>query len=76
MRELDNESEVGYRRLFVLLRREGEPSGINRIYRLNRDEELTVLNVTDDVTRECMAAIPDTSISGRRVARGLTARIE
>ena len=24
----------GYRRLFILLRREGEPSGINRIYRL------------------------------------------
>ena len=23
----------GYRRLFVLLRREGEPSGINRLYR-------------------------------------------
>jgi len=26
----------------------------------------------DDVTRECLAAIPDTSISGRRVARELT----
>ena len=31
LRKLANE-----RRLFVLLRREGEPSGINRIYRLNR----------------------------------------
>ena len=30
-----------------------------------------VLNVVDDVTRECLAAIPDTSISGRRVAREL-----
>src|SRR6056297_240662 len=28
------------------------------------------------VTRECLAAIPDTSISGRRVARELTALIE
>lgn len=28
----------GYRRLFVLLRREGEPSGKNRIYRLYREE--------------------------------------
>jgi hypothetical protein len=28
----------GYRRLFVLLRREGEPSGVNRIYRLYREE--------------------------------------
>jgi len=27
------------------------------------------------VTRECLAAIPDTSISGRRVARELTALI-
>ena len=35
-----------------------------------------VLNVVDDVTRECLAAMPDTSISGRRVARELTALIE
>jgi hypothetical protein len=32
----------GYRRLFVLLRREGEPSGKNRIYRLYREEGLRV----------------------------------
>ena len=31
-----------------------------------------ILNVVDDVTRECLAAIPDTSISGRRVAQELT----
>src|ERR1700678_2479141 len=109
----------GYRRLFILLRQNGEPSGINRIYRLYREEGLTVrkrrarrraagtrapipveaianarwsldfvhdqlacgrrfriLNIVDDVTRECLAAIPDTSISGRRVARDLTALIE
>ena len=30
-----------------------------------------VLNIVDDVTRECLAAVPDTSISGRRVAREL-----
>ena len=35
-----------------------------------------MLNVVDDVTRECLAAIPDTSISGRRLARELTALIE
>jgi putative transposase len=35
-----------------------------------------ILNVVDDVTRECLAAIPDTSISGRRVARELTVLIE
>jgi hypothetical protein len=29
------------------------------------------LNIVDDVTRECLAAIPDTSISGRRVTREL-----
>ena len=121
LRDLANERRrFGYRRLFVLLRREGEPSGINRIYRLYREEGLTVrkrkarrkavgtraapilaearanarwsldfvhdqfangqrfrvLNVVDDVTRECLSAIPDTSISGRRVARELTALIE
>ncbi|PTQ13829.1 IS3 family transposase [Sphingomonas oleivorans] len=108
----------GYRRLFVLLRRDGEPSGKNRIYRLYREEGLTVrkrrarrravgtrapllveakanarwsldfvhdqlacgrrfriLNIVDDVTRECLAAIADTSISGRRVARELSALI-
>ena len=31
-----------------------------------------VLNVVDDVTRECLAAVPDTSISGHRVLRELT----
>jgi len=116
LRELANERRrFGYRRLFILLRREGEPSGINRIYRLYREEGLTVrkrrarrravgtrapilvevrpnarwsldfvhdqfacgrrfrvLNIVDDVTRECLAAIADTSISGRRVARELT----
>ncbi|WP_236736251.1 IS3 family transposase [Agrobacterium tumefaciens] len=120
LRELANERRrFGYRRLFVLLRREGEPSGVNRIYRLYREEGLSVrkrkarrravgtrapilveakanarwsldfvhdqfacgrrfrvLNIVDDVTRECLAAIPDTSISGRRVARELTMLIE
>jgi transposase InsO family protein len=35
-----------------------------------------ILNVVDDVTRECLAVIPDTSISGRRVARELTTLIK
>jgi transposase InsO family protein len=117
LRELANaRRRFGYRRLFVLLRREGETSGLNRVYRLYREEGLTVrkrqarrravgtrapilveakanarwsldfvhdqfangrrfwiLNIVDDVTRECLAAIPDTSISGKRVARELTA---
>jgi transposase InsO family protein len=116
LRDLANERRrFGYRRLFILLRREGEPSGINRIYRLYREEGLAVrkrkarrravgtrapilvaarpnarwsldfvhdqladgrrfriLNIVDDVTRECLAAVPDTSISGVRVARELT----
>ena len=39
LRDLANERRrFGYRRLFVLLRREGEPSGINRIYRLYRED--------------------------------------
>ena len=116
LRDLANERKrFGYRRLFILLRREGEASGVNRIHRLYREEGLAVrkrrvrrraigirapivveakanarwsldfvhdqlangrrfrvLNIVDDVTRECLAAIPDTSISGRRVARELT----
>jgi transposase InsO family protein len=120
LRELANQRRrFGYRRLFILLRADGEPSGINRIYRLYREEGLAmrkrrsrrkaigtrapilveakpnarwsldfvhdqlacgrrfrILNIVDDVTRECLAAIPDTSISGRRVARELTALIE
>jgi len=120
LRDLANERRrFGYRRLFILLRREGEPSGINRIYRLYREEGLGVrkrkgrkraigvrapilvearpnarwsldfvhdqmangrkfriLNITDDVTHECLGSIPDTSISGHRVARELTAIIE
>jgi len=115
LRDLANERRrFGYRRLFILLRREGEASGVNGIYHLYREEGLTVrkrrarrravgtrapilveakpnarwsldfehdrfacgrwfrvLNIVDDVTRECLA-IPDTSISGRRVARELT----
>ena len=31
-----------------------------------------VLNIVDDVTRECLRAVPDTSISGRRVVRELS----
>lgn len=105
----------GYRRLFILLQREGERSSLNRIHRLYKEEGLAVrrrkgrrkaigtrapilviakpnarwsldfvhdqmtdgrrfriLNIVDDVTRECLAAVPDTSISGRRVARELT----
>ena len=34
-----------------------------------------VLNVVDEVTRECLGAIPDTSISGKRVARELDALV-
>jgi putative transposase len=119
LRDLANQRRrFGYRRLFILLRDQGEPSGINRIYRLYREEGLTVrkrkarrravgtrtpilveakvnarwsldfvhdqfalgrrfriLNIVDDVTRECLAAIPDTSISGKRVARELTGLI-
>lgn len=120
LRDLANERRrFGYRRLFILLRREGEASGVNRIYRLYREEGLLVrkrkarrkaigtrapilveakanarwsldfvhdqfangrrfriLNVVDDVTKECLGAIPDTSISGKRVVRELMAIIE
>ena len=43
LRDLANERRrFGYRRLFILLRREGEPSGVNRIHRLYREEGLSV----------------------------------
>src|SRR3546814_9946207 len=35
-----------------------------------------VLNIVDDVTRECLRAVPDTSISGRRGVRELSDLIE
>lgn len=35
-----------------------------------------ILNIVDDVTRECLASIPDISIPGLRVARELTALID
>jgi putative transposase len=43
IRDLGNERKrFGYRQLFILLRQGGEPSGINRIYRLYREEGRTV----------------------------------
>jgi putative transposase len=120
LRELAAEQRrFGYRRLHVLLRREGHGLNRKKTQRLYREEGLSVrqrrgrkratgsrapilvearpnarwsvdfvhdqlssgrrfriLNIIDDVTKECLAAIADTSISGRRVARELTALIE
>ena len=39
---------------------------------LTSGRRLRILNVIDDVTKECLAAVVDTSISGRRVARELS----
>lgn len=108
----------GYRRLHVLLRREGHFLNRKKTQRLYREEGLSVrkrrgrkkatgtraplltvavpnarwsvdfvhdqfaqgrrfrvFNVIDDVTKECLAAVVDTSISGQRVARELTALV-
>jgi len=99
----------GYRRLHILLRRDGITINRKKTQRLYREEGLTVrrrkgrkravgarapapvlalpnfvhdqlatgrrfrvLNIVDDVTRECLRAVVDTSISGRRVVRELT----
>ena len=35
-----------------------------------------VLTIIDDVTKECLAAVPDTSLTGKRVVREFTALIE
>lgn len=104
----------GYRRLHVLLRREGYEVNHKRLFRIYREEKLTVrrrggrkramgtrspmlmptapnerwsldfvsdqltdgrrfrvLTVVDDCTRECLALVVDTSLSGLRVAREL-----
>nr|WP_183926618.1 IS3 family transposase [Sphingomonas sp. BK069] len=104
----------GYRRLHILLRRDGITINRKKTQRLYREEGLTVrrrkgrrravgarapapvlalpnqrwsldfvhdqlvtgrrfrvLNIVDDVTRECLRAVVDTSISGRRVVREL-----
>jgi putative transposase len=104
----------GYRRLHVLLKREGYAVNHKRLFRLYREERLGVrrrggrkralgtrapmliaqlpnerwsldfasdqfgdgrrlriLAVVDDCTRECVALIADTSLSGQRVAREL-----
>jgi putative transposase len=115
LRDLAHERRrFGYRRLHVLLRREGHAVNRKRIYRLYREERLTVrrrggrkralgtrapiaiplhanerwsldfvadqmtdgrrfriFTLVDDCTRECLALVADTSISGRRVAREL-----
>ena len=108
----------GYRRLHVLLRREGHAVNKKRVHRIYREERLTVrrrggrkraigtrrpietplaanqrwsldfvsdqmtdgrrfriLTVIDNCTRECLALVADTSLSGRRVARELDALI-
>ena len=116
LRELAQQRRrFGYRRLHILLRREGIVINRKKTQRLYREEELTVrrrrnrrraigarapapvlalpnqrwsldfvhdqlasgrrfrvLNIVDDVTRECLRAVPDTSISGRRLVRELT----
>jgi putative transposase len=104
----------GYRRLHVLLKREGYVLNHKKLFRLYREEKLAVrrrggrkraigtrapmmvprapndrwsldfvsdqltdgrrfriLTVVDDCTRECLALVADTSLSGARVAREL-----
>ena len=104
----------GYRRLLVMLRREGLVVNHKKLFRLYREEKLAVrrrggrkraigtrvpmlvplrpderwsldfvsdqitdgrrfriLAVVDDCTRECLALVADTSLSGMRVAREL-----
>ena len=119
LRELAGERRrFGYRRLHILLRKDGHGLNRKKTQRLYREEGLTVrrrkgrrkavgvrapppvvalpnqrwsldfvhdqfangrrfrvLNIVDEVTRECLGAIPDTSISGKRVARELDALV-
>lgn len=115
----DERRRFGYRRLHLLLRRQGYEANHKRIFRIYREEKLTVrrrggrkralgtrapmaiplgpnqrwstdfiqdvlsdgrrfrvLAVVDDFTRECLALVADTSLSGQRVARELDRLIE
>jgi putative transposase len=120
LRALANERRrFGYRRLHLLLEREGEHVNHKRLYRIYREERLVVrrrggrkralgtrapmtipqglnqrwsidfaqdtlvdgrrfriMAVVDDFTRECLGLVVDTSLSGLRVARELTAIAE
>jgi putative transposase len=115
MRQVAQERRrFGYRRLHVLLKREGYVINHKKLFRLYREEKLAVrrrggrkraigtrapmtvpmapndrwsldfvsdqltdgrrfrvLTVVDDCTRECLALVADTSLSGTRVAREL-----
>jgi len=115
LKDLSSERRrFGYRRLHVLLRREGWSVNWKKLYRIYKEEGLTVrkrggrkralgtrapmaipqgpnqrwsldfvsdslscgrrfriLNVIDDFSRECLAAVVDTSLSGIRVGREL-----
>lgn len=115
IKELASERRrFGYRRLHILLKREGWELNWKKLYRIYREEGLTVrkrggrkralgtwapmaipqgpnqrwsldfvsdtlsegrrfriLNVIDDFSRECLASVVDTSLSGQRVAREL-----
>src|SRR5881227_1220806 len=115
LKDLANERRrFGYRRLHILLRREGVMLNHKKLFRLYREERLSVrrrggrkralgtrapmvlpqgpnqrwsldfvsdiladgrrfrvLVVVDDFTRECLALVADTSLSGVRVAREL-----
>lgn len=120
LRDLASERRrFGYRRLLILLRREGFEVNHKRLFRLYREERLTVrkrggrkralgtraplglpvgpnerwsldftsdvltdgrrfrvLVVMDDFSRECLALVADSSLSGRRVARELDRLVE
>lgn len=115
LRELSSKRRrFGHRRLHLLLRREGYELNWKRLYRIYREEKLTVrkrggrtralgtrapmtipqganqrwsldfvsdtlsdgrrfriLCVTDDFSRECLATVVDTFLSGNRVGREL-----
>ena len=109
----------GYRRLHIMLRREGHAVNRKRVQRIYREERLTVrrrggrkravgtrrpletplvanqrwsldfvsdqltdgrrfriLTVIDNCTRECLALVADSSLSGARVARELDAIVQ
>ena len=76
LRDLANERKrFGYRRLFVLLRQSGEASGMNRIYRLYREEGLGCANAEAAAKRSAHALLSGSKQNQTRAGHSISSTI-
>lgn len=67
---------IGTRAPLLMVARPNARSSVDFVHdQFAQGRRFRIFNAIDDVTKECLAAVVDTSISGRRVARELTALI-